>query len=173
MRRYRFNPTKDGPYFLGSVVQQTGRVFTDQPISGRVRLQQVLQKRLADNKVERVKAEEIQDDMIILSASGSHAVFDPSKSSTFQPKPFSTWQITYADSSSASGTVGTDIVRIGGVAVQNQAVELANDLSTAFIQFAGDGLLGLAFSRINSVRPFPVETPVRNMIEQGDISAEV
>lgn len=42
MRRYRFDPTKDSPYFLGSAIQQTGRVFTDQPIGGRVRFQQVL-----------------------------------------------------------------------------------------------------------------------------------
>jgi hypothetical protein len=46
--------------------------------------------------------------------------------------------------------VGTDVVTVGGTTVTVQAVELANQISSQFQQDAGDGLLGLAFSSINT-----------------------
>ena len=58
---------------------------------------------------------------------------------------------------------------IGGLAIQNQAVELADKISTQFVQTSGDGLLGLAWGSINTVQPEPVQTPVENMISQSDI----
>lgn len=66
-------------------------------------------------------------------------------SSTFKPSPGQTWSIAYGDGSTASGNVGTDVVNIGGIEIQNQAVELASKISASFRQSAGDGLLGLAF----------------------------
>ena len=99
----------------------------------------------------------------------SHAIFDPSKSSTFKNSAGSTWQISYGDGSSASGTVGTDVVNLGGIVIQNQAIELAKTLSTQFQQDTSDGLLGLAWGSINTVQPSPVQTPVQNMISQSDI----
>ncbi len=81
----------------------------------------------------------------------------------------STWQISYGDGSSASGTVGTDTVNLGGIMIQNQAIELAKTLSTQFQQDTSDGLLGLAWGSINTVQPSPVQTPVQNMITQDDI----
>ena len=98
-----------------------------------------------------------------------HAVFDPKKSSTFKNSSGSSWKISYGDSSSASGTVGTDVVNIGGLVIQNQAIELAQTLSTQFQQDSSDGLLGLAWGSINTVTPNPVQTPVENMISQNDI----
>lgn len=98
-----------------------------------------------------------------------HSIFDPSKSSTWHSKSGSTWQIQYGDSSSASGTVGGDDVEIGGLTVKGQAVEIANHMSPQFVQGVSDGLLGLAFGNINTVRPRPVATPVENMITQQDI----
>ncbi|KAJ6171235.1 hypothetical protein N7470_000302 [Penicillium chermesinum] len=98
-----------------------------------------------------------------------HTVFDPEKSSSFKTKEGSRWKISYGDGSSASGSVGTDVVDIGGVIVKNQAVELAQHLSTQFAVGKGDGLLGLAFSNINTVTPQAVNTPVQNMITQADI----
>lgn len=100
-------------------------------------------------------------------ASG-HNIFDPSKSSTFKTTA-STWQIRYGDGSTAQGSVGTDIINVGGIQLVNQGVELAKSLSPAFTQGKGDGLLGLAFGSINTVQPGPVKTPVENMIEQSDI----
>lgn len=102
-----------------------------------------------------------------------HTIFDPTKSSTWETSSGSTWKISYGDSSSASGTVGTDVVNVGGLAIQGQAVELANTLSTQFVQGAGDGLLGLAWGSINTVTPTPVQTPVENMITQGDIPKDM
>lgn len=101
----------------------------------------------------------------------SHTIFNSSKSSTFKASKGSTWQISYGDSSSASGTVGTDTVAIGDITIKNQAIELAEKLSTQFVQGAGDGLLGLAWGSINTVQPTPVQTPVENMITQSDIPA--
>ena len=60
---------------------------------------------------------------------------------------------------------------IGGLNIQNQAVELATTLSAQFVQGAGDGLLGLAWGSINTVTPTPAQTPVENMITQQDIPA--
>jgi hypothetical protein len=81
----------------------------------------------------------------------------------------SSWEISYGDNSHASGAVGIDTVSLGGLAVQNQAVELAKYLSDQFLQSPGDGLLGLAFGSINTVQPNPVHTPVENLILQGSI----
>lgn len=102
-----------------------------------------------------------------------HVIFDPTKSSTFKKSTGQTWKITYGDQSSASGDVGTDVVSIGGLAIQNQCVELAKKLSPEFAQGTGDGLLGLAFQQLNTVTkgstPDPQPTPVDNMISQQDI----
>ncbi|KAL1852712.1 hypothetical protein Plec18167_008967 [Paecilomyces lecythidis] len=111
----------------------------------------------------------------ITAQAKGHTIFDPSKSSTWKASQGETWQISYGDSSSASGSVGTDNVNIGGVVVKNQAVELAKQISSQFQQGSGDGLLGLAWGNINTVKPSPVKTPVENMIAQDDIpkSAEL
>ncbi|KAI9889775.1 MAG: hypothetical protein M1814_004977 [Vezdaea aestivalis] len=111
----------------------------------------------------------------ILAKGGSHSIFDPKKSSTYQNMAGGTWNISYGDGSSASGPVGVDTVRIGGLAIENQAIELASRLSDEFIQDSGDGLLGLGFGSINTVSPKAVKTPVESMILQQDIpkSAEL
>lgn len=102
-----------------------------------------------------------------------HTVFDPSKSSTWKASTGLSWKISYGDGSSASGDVGTDTVNIGGVKVTNQSVELAKTAADQFISGTGDGLLGLAFPTINTItkngQSDPQDTPVANMISQGDI----
>ncbi|RDL37557.1 Aspartic proteinase [Venustampulla echinocandica] len=111
----------------------------------------------------------------ITQQSSGHAIFDPKKSSTFKAANGSTWEISYGDNSSASGTVGTDNVTIGGLTIKDQAIELASKMSQQFTQSTGDGLLGLAFGTINTVKPKPVATPVENMITEEQIpqSAEL
>jgi len=86
------------------------------------------------------------------------------------------WKISYGDGSSASGDVGMDIVHIGGLTIKDQTVELARQMSDQFSQGSGDGLLGLAFPKINTVttkgKPDPQPGPVTNMINQSDIPKE-
>lgn len=55
---------------------------------------------------------------------------------------------------------------LGGLKVENQAIELAKELSQQFAQGNGSGLLGLAFSSINTVKPDQQKTPVDNIIAQ-------
>lgn len=79
--------------------------------------------------------------------------YTSSKSSTYKALSGYTWDISYADGSGASGVVGTDTVKIGGTTVTGQAVELANKVSSAFVSDEADGLIGMAFSNINTGKP--------------------
>ncbi|CAI7635723.1 unnamed protein product [Penicillium pancosmium] len=86
-----------------------------------------------------------------------HSVYNPSKSGT--KIAGASWSISYGDGSSASGDVYTDTVTVGGVTASKQAVEAAKKISSQFQQDTdNDGLLGLAFSSINTVSPTPQKT---------------
>jgi aspergillopepsin I len=64
------------------------------------------------------------------------------------------WSIVYGDGSGASGNVFADKVVVGGVTATRQAVEAATSVSQTFRQNKPrDGILGLAFSKINEVSP--------------------
>ncbi|KAK7932354.1 acid protease [Apiospora marii] len=111
------------------------------------------------------------------STTKGHNVFDPKKSGTFKSLPDRSWKISYGDGSSASGDCGTDTVIIGGLKIQKQVIELAKQMSPQFAKGTGDGLLGLAFDKINTVTDNsgtaePAATPVENMITQHDIPKE-
>ncbi|KAL2009891.1 hypothetical protein VTN00DRAFT_5698 [Thermoascus crustaceus] len=217
LRKWGFTPTKEGPYFVGSHLEQTGKphfmtmMKGAVGVGGKAHVRRVLQKKMDGDRVGEVGADDVQNDAMYLAqisigtpaqtvnldfdtgsadlwvwstelpsniqAQGQkdHNIFDPKKSSTFKPSSGSSWKIAYGDQSSASGTVGTDTVNIGGLVIKNQAIELADTMSTQFVRGAGDGLLGLAFGNINTVQPTPVKTPVENMIAQEDIpqSAEL
>ena len=83
-----------------------------------------------------------------------HTDFDPTKSTAFKALKGSTFSVAYGDNSRAAGIVGTDTVSIGGATVTSQAVELATDVSQEFIQdTTSNGLVGLAFSSLNTVKP--------------------
>jgi len=101
------------------------------------------------------------------SESSGHTLFDPAKSSTFQDYQGGTFSIEYGDGSSASGTVGFDKVNIGGATATRQAVEIATQVSGSFIQDTkSDGLVGLAFSSINTVQPQQQNTFFENVRDQ-------
>ena len=89
------------------------------------------------------------------AAQQGHSVFDPTKSSTFKQINGASFAISFGDGSAAQGnTVGTDTVNIGGATATNQAVELASAVSDSFVQDTqSNGLVGLAFSSINTVKP--------------------
>lgn len=85
------------------------------------------------------------------SSQSGHDIYNPSKSTTSSKKTGYTWSITYGDGSGAKGNVYADKVVVGGVTATSQAVEAATSISTQFQQDVNnDGLLGLAFSSINT-----------------------
>lgn len=83
-----------------------------------------------------------------------HTLYDPTKSADFKLIQGATFDISYGDGSGAAGNVGIDTVDIGGVTVTGQAIEMATNVSDSFIQDTNsNGLVGLAFSTINTVKP--------------------
>lgn len=81
-----------------------------------------------------------------------HTVLNLQQSRTAQQVQGGEWQIQYGDGSTASGTVYRDVVTVGGVTVQNQAIEAASTVGGSFTQdTATSGLLGLGMDSINQV----------------------
>ncbi|CAG7559422.1 unnamed protein product [Fusarium equiseti] len=99
------------------------------------------------------------------SGSSGHDEYNPAKSSTAKKLAGATWSISYGDGSTSSGDVYKDKVSVGGLAVSSQAVESAQRVSDEFEQETGlDGLLGLGFSSINTVKPTKQKTFFDNAI---------
>ena len=86
-----------------------------------------------------------------------HTVYKPNTcnlSKCAKLLPGETWSILYSDSSSSSGIVYSDTVTIGGVTFPSQAVEAAQQVSSSFTaDTANSGLVGMAFSTLNSCHP--------------------
>ncbi|WQF88793.1 Putative aspartic peptidase A1 family, aspartic peptidase, active [Colletotrichum destructivum] len=208
LNKFKFEPTKPGPYVQTRRMAQRGLAAPgfNAPVGGRVSMKQVLMKKAEDDQHGEVTAEDQQCDSMYLyeisigtppqkfkldfdtgssdlwvfstelssSLQGNHSIFNPAKSSTFKKLDGKTWKISYGDGSSASGDCGTDNLVLGGLTIENQVVELAGQLAPQFSLGTGDGLLGLAFSSINTVQREgsfrdPQTTPVDNMISQRDI----
>jgi hypothetical protein len=89
-----------------------------------------------------------------LQAKSSLSGHDYYKTDASKRKSGYTWKISYGDGSGASGQVYTDKVTVGQVTATAQAVEAATSVSAQFSQDVDtDGLLGLAMSSINTVKP--------------------
>lgn len=85
------------------------------------------------------------------SEQSGHAIY---KTSSGTKETGETWDISYGDGSGASGVVYADKVVVGSVTATSQAVEAATSISSEFVSDTdNDGLLGLAFSSINTVEP--------------------
>ncbi|KAI4094483.1 MAG: hypothetical protein LQ344_002232 [Seirophora lacunosa] len=85
------------------------------------------------------------------SVSSGHSLYNPSLSSTSEPRGGFTWSMAYGDNSGASGTVYMDNVRVGTTTITGQTVELAQQISPEFqIAVDNDGVFGLGFDNINS-----------------------
>jgi aspergillopepsin I len=101
-----------------------------------------------------------------------HAIFDPAKSTTFTPLEGFTFEIRYGDGSFANGGVGIDTVDIGGATVARQAIGLPTEVSESFSgDSESDGLVGLAFTALNTFRPQQQKTFLDNIAE--DLSEPV
>ncbi|KUI70388.1 Endothiapepsin [Cytospora mali] len=86
-------------------------------------------------------------------------VYDPDASDTSMKLTGESWSISYGDGSSSKGEVYYDNVTIGGLSVYPMAVEAATDVSAEFTSDTDiDGLLGLAFSKLNTVTPTKQKT---------------
>ncbi|KAH6612800.1 aspartic peptidase domain-containing protein [Chaetomium sp. MPI-SDFR-AT-0129] len=94
-----------------------------------------------------------------------HRTYDPLLSRTFKPMPGANFSIKYGDGTSASGDVGVDVVDVGGAAAINQAVQIATTVSSGFAKDTNvDGLLGLAFSQLSTVKPVKQKTFFENVM---------
>lgn len=92
--------------------------------------------------------------------SAGRTLYDISKSTTWKQLDGYTWKIGYADKSGCSGIVGTDTLNVGGMTLTSAAIEAATTISDSFVQNTEiDGLLGLAFSKLNTVKPVKQKTP--------------
>ncbi|EHK27015.1 uncharacterized protein TRIVIDRAFT_34671 [Trichoderma virens Gv29-8] len=93
-----------------------------------------------------------------------HTLFDPTKSKTFQEIQGAKFLVQYGDGSGAEGTVGTDVVNVGGAVFNAQAVEIATQVTQQFVDDQqNDGLMGLAFSTLNTVQPQQQKTFLDNV----------
>ncbi|KAI0390720.1 aspartic peptidase domain-containing protein [Xylariaceae sp. FL0594] len=106
------------------------------------------------------------------SSVNGQARYDPNSSSTAEKVDGATWSISYGDHSASSGDVYHDVVTVGGVSVKAQAVESAKKVSDQFAQDSNnDGLLGLAFSTLNTVTPTAEKTWFDNAAGNLDVAA--
>ncbi|GKT41677.1 aspergillopepsin-1 [Colletotrichum spaethianum] len=90
-------------------------------------------------------------------------IYNINASSSAKALQGASWSISYGDGSSSQGNVYMDTVTIGGVTVENQAVEAATQVSASFSRNANQsGLVGLAFGTINTVKPAKQKTFFEN-----------
>ncbi|GBC04075.1 hypothetical protein RclHR1_00550020 [Rhizophagus clarus] len=79
----------------------------------------------------------------------NHNSFDVKKSKTFK-KEGNPWNVTFG-TGSASGVTGIDNVKIGAFTAENMIFGLTDNLSDDFINLESDGILGMAFDRLNTL----------------------
>jgi hypothetical protein len=93
--------------------------------------------------------------------------YNPVNSISSNPMIGSKWSIHYGDGSAASGTVVTDTVQLGDLTVLNQAVEIATTMSYSLVaQPQSQGILGLGFSSLNTIRPVKQKTWVLPKVQK-------
>lgn len=77
----------------------------------------------------------------------------------------STFNISYGDGSFSRGPVVTDVVDIGGATVDKQAIGIPNTVSRSFTEDVhSNGLVGLGFSKINTIKPQKQKTFFDNVL---------
>ncbi|MCJ1252105.1 hypothetical protein MMC30_009343 [Trapelia coarctata] len=85
-----------------------------------------------------------------------HSLYDPWTSPTWKNLEGYNFSIGYGDGSGSSGFVGTDVVNVGGATVTSQAMGLPTHVSGRIRRDEdSDGIMGLAFSSLNTIQPKP------------------
>ncbi|KAF3482245.1 aspartyl protease 3 [Arthroderma uncinatum] len=98
-----------------------------------------------------------------------HHVYDPSKSKTHKVLDGITFDVKYGDKSHASGLVVTDVMDVGGATVKAQAIGLPSKVAASLADDkSSDGLVGLAMTKLNSMRPTKQKTFFENLSENLD-----
>jgi hypothetical protein len=63
LHKYKFSPTKDGPYFVSNIAHHQGKPGGETAVGGKTTMQKVLQKKAVDaNQPGEVPAEDSQND---------------------------------------------------------------------------------------------------------------
>ncbi|TLD23046.1 hypothetical protein PspLS_07009 [Pyricularia sp. CBS 133598] len=89
-----------------------------------------------------------------------HGVYSPSNSSTAALIPGLTWNKGYVGGDDASGNaVYTDVVRVGDIVAQSQAILPATAASQSYINSSYDGILGLDLANYTATLPIEVNGP--------------
>ncbi|KAI0916959.1 hypothetical protein AcW2_007216 [Taiwanofungus camphoratus] len=98
----------------------------------------------------------------------SNDTYNPSSSSTSQEQS-GTFQISYGDGSSASGPIYQDTVSVAGAAVKGQTFSAVTKESEQFRQNSIDGIMGMAFADISSLKasPYFMTAINQSVVSQG------
>lgn len=84
------------------------------------------------------------------------SIYRPEKSRSAKRLDAAIWSIRYGDGSWSSGNVWIDNVSLGGLRIKGQALESATNASKSLTTDAAmSGILGLGFSKGNTVKPDP------------------
>lgn len=98
------------------------------------------------------------------STTRGHALYNPQRSRSYKAIENSRFTMNYGDSSWAYGKLASDTVSIGGASVHNQVFGLPTNVAGTFTADTNtNGLVGLAFSSINSFIPGPQKTFFENI----------
>ncbi|OBZ82148.1 Rhizopuspepsin-1 [Choanephora cucurbitarum] len=106
----------------------------------------------------------------LCSSCYNHKKYDSKKSKTYKSDG-RRWSISYGDGSNANGVLAKDTVNLGGYKISNQVFGMAQKESKQFAEDPVDGLLGLGFNSITTVRG--IKTPMDNLISQRKISSPI
>lgn len=94
-------------------------------------------------------------------------LYNPDKSSQSEFQKGEEWKIKYGDNAQANGKVYTDRVQIGDTYVDHQAVQVAVNVSKDIAEDSFvSGIIGMANSAANTVRPTPQQTYIDNIRDQ-------
>lgn len=85
-----------------------------------------------------------------------HQKYSPASSSTSRLVSGQRLSISYGDGSTTSGDVYTDTVLIGGLTATGQKLGSATTLSQSWADDPEDGLMGMAYQSLSSLRSPPV-----------------
>ncbi|KAH7329476.1 aspartic proteinase [Stachybotrys elegans] len=92
-------------------------------------------------------------------------LYDPEASNTSHRLNGQSWSIRYGDGAYAAGIVYKDRVRVGGASVDDQAVQSAIQVSSSISQDSfSSGIIGMARTNGNTVRPDPQKTFLENVL---------